>query len=240
MLHEKIPSQSSPRRGSDDYWDRGDAIVCAGETVKGAHLPSFRYFENGFARDRANCYCMGRKLRGATSDSLKVLNYCYVTDGQGVWTLGGQIKDVDAESLVVCDDGYKQLSGGGKVPFGYAKDKNFVYYFNFQGKPKKLAKANPDTFMSLNDGHFGKDDKSVFFGSFRLVGAKLDSWVKIDGNYSKDQKKVFSGNRVVNSAIIDTFEVDPLFNFLAKDHVHFYRNDNEISEADYVRIKSRT
>jgi len=226
------------RHNGDYYWDRGDAIVCGGQTVKGAHLPSFRFFKNGFAKDNKSCYCMGRKLRGASSDTFKVLNYCYVTDGEGVWTLGGQIKDADAQSFVVCDDGFKQLSDGSKVPYGFAKDKDYVYYFDFQGKPKKLTKVNPDTFISLNDGHFGKDHKSVFFGSFRLAGAKLETWQKLDGHYSKDQNKVFSGNRVVKNANIETFEVDSSLSSLAKDHINFYSNDGVISESDYVRIKS--
>jgi hypothetical protein len=38
------------------------------------------------------------------------------------------------------------------VPYGYGKDKNNVYYYGFEGKPKVVKNASPETYVSLNDG----------------------------------------------------------------------------------------
>jgi len=56
----------------------------------------------------------------------------------------------------VCDDGSHDLGNGVHVPHGFGKDATRVFYYDFNGKPNWVRKASPDTFVSHNDGYFGK------------------------------------------------------------------------------------
>src|SRR6185436_9690370 len=113
----------------------------------------------------------------------------YATDGQFVWTMGGRIKEADAQSFVVCDDGVHDLGHGTRVPHGFGKDKDRVFYYDFDGKPNWVRKATPKSFVSLNDGYFGKDEQFVFCGAVTLPKANVEHWSKIAGHYSRDDTR---------------------------------------------------
>ena len=222
------------------YWVRDENILYRNYPIRGAHIPTFRFYMGSFAKDRKNCYCTSSRLVGADPANFRALNYTYVTDGVHVWTMGGQIKDVDAATFVVCDDGVKQLHSG-YVPYGFGKDKNRVYYYDFDGKPNWVRKANPATFVSLNDGYIGKDDSFVFCGTAVIPKANVRSWTKIGGNYSKDDSRIFYHNRGVPGADYETFVFVPSgkdYVQLARDKQNFYCNDKPIDEQEFLKLSS--
>ena len=153
--------------------------------------------------------------------------------------MGGKVKDADAESFVVCDDGVHYLTGGGRAPYGFGKDKNRVYYYDFNGKPNWVRKASAGSFHSLNDGHFGKDDHFVFCGAATIPKARIEHWQKIGGYYSNDDRRVFYFNREIRDADHDSFEVvlsGRDYVQLAKDKNRFYRNDSIVDAAKFEEI----
>jgi len=214
------------------YWICDGKVLYHRSPVRGAHVSSFRFYLSDFAKDEKNCYHMGSRLSGGNGATFRALNYCYATDGQFVWTLGGKVKDADAQSFVVCDDGVQYLTSGARVPYGFAKDKDRVYYADSSGKPKWVRKADPESFISLNDSYFGKDKKFVFCGSTTFPKANVLAWHKIGGHYSKDDRRVYYFNRPIAVADYDTFEfVDSGRDYvqLAKDKDKYYWNDNIVS-----------
>lgn len=218
------------------YWIRDETIVYRHYPLKGADIDSFAFYFGGFGKDRKHCYCTNSRLAGGDGSRFRMLNYAYATDGTFVWTMGGKIKDVDAASFVVCDDGVSVLRTiGSRVPYGFGKDKDRVYYYDFSGKPNWVRKASPATFVSLNDGYYAKDDNFVFCGAATIPKAKVEHWGKIGGHYSKDDARVYYFNRLMRDADVDTFEVVETSDILqlAKDKNHFYDAGREVSEAEF-------
>jgi hypothetical protein len=153
--------------------------------------------------------------------------------------MGGRIAEADAESFEVCDDGVHLLPPVTRVPYGYGKDKARVHYYDFDGKANWVRKASPGSFVSLNDGHFGKDDHLVFCGAVTLPRANVARWRKIGGFYSKDDARVYYLNRHIKQADYGSFEVVPSDRLqLAKDKHYYYSNDQVVDQA-YVEALLR-
>jgi hypothetical protein len=218
------------------YWiDNQGMVTWQSTPVRGARAASFRFYLGGFAKDEKNCYCFGRRLVGAEPKTFRALNFNYFTDGRFVWTIGGKLPDADAETFVVCDSGSYSFGTATRLPYGYGKDTQRVYFYDFDGKPNLVRKATAKTFISLCDGHFGKDENFVFCGHATIPKAKVVHWRKIGGNYSKDDSRVFYFNRMMGCADFESFRVIPSrptrasLNF-ARDKNHFYWNDKIIDE----------
>lgn len=238
---EFTPTRNQFREGDETtlYWIRGETILYRHYPLKGADIESFRFYLGSFAKDRKHCYCTSTRLGGGNGATFRALNYTYAADGQFVWTMGGKIKDADADSFVVCDDGVYELGGGSRAPYGFGKDKNRVYYYDSNGKPNWVRKASPASFVSLNDGHFGRDDNFIFCGAATLPKAKVENWRKIGGNYSKDDARIYYFNRPIREADYGSFEVASTGRSwiqLAKDNSHFYHNDRVIDAAEFEEM----
>jgi len=236
-MKERYLKEFSPNN-KNVYYSSGDRVLCSGTLMNGVDLASFKYFDNGFAKDCNHCYCMAHRLQGSDPASFQVLNYCYAKDKQFVWTFGGKLQSVDVSSFEVCDDGYRTISGNKPIPSGYGKDRFHVYFYGFQGKPKMLSGAIPETFIAIKNSGFGKDDQSVYFGSNRLTGAKSSAWKSLGGDYSKSENKVYHRNKRVKNAAVESFQVDPVVNTLAKDHGKFFSLDQELTEREYESFRS--
>ena len=237
-IREFIPGRAF-REGDDTtlYWIRDDELVYRHYPIRGADVGSFRFYFGSFAKDRKNCYCASSRLTGGNAATFRALNYTYATDGQSVWTMGGRIAGADAESFVVCDDGVHRLGSRTRVPYGYGKDKARVYYYDFDGKPNWVRKASPDSFVSLNDAHFGKDEHFVFCGAATLPRAKVEYWRKIGGFYSKDDSRVYYFNRPIKEADFDSFEIVPSDRLqLAKDKHYYYSNDQIVDQTKFEKL----
>ena len=209
--------------------------------VKGAQIESFRFYRNGFAKDRNHCYHLGRRLAGGNGSTFRSLNFCYVTDGVFVWTVGGKVKDADASTFAVCDDGFQDVGGGVRSAKGYAKDRNRVYYFSGYGKPNWIRKASPDSFVSLNLGYYGKDANHVFYERFTIARADVASWRMIGSDYSCDRKRVYYSGREIAGADSDSFEVVPTrwgYTRLVRDRNRYYALHTPIQADRFAELMS--
>lgn len=242
-IREQTPGDVyRPRDERARYWVHGRTVMHGEDEVRGADPESFRFYLNGFAKDHQRCYCVGRHLEDGHGATFRALNYCYVTDGRLVWTLGGVVKDADPETFEVCDDGVDNLNGM-RVPYGYAKDRSRVYYYDYDGKPGQVRKATPDTFQSWNDGHYARDHQLVFYGASPLPGAKPETWQKVRGYYSKDHQRIYYLNRHIKAADYATFEVVPSGQeptAFARDRNNCYFNDEVVSAEDFAKFLERT
>jgi len=139
--------------------------------------------------------------------SFEVLNFTYAKDKDNVWAMGIRIPTADPKTFEVCDDGAGRLSDDTLVWYGYGKDKNGVYYYDFDGKPTLLKKADPATFESLGDKLFGKDAEHVFIGEAVLPKADSKTWEVLAGAYSRDAKRVFCRKIALPGADPKRFQV---------------------------------
>lgn len=212
-----------------------------GSPLRGVNLTTFRFYRSRFAKDCNGVYCAGSKLRDGNGATFRMLNHAFGTDGTHVWTMGGKIDGVDVDSFVVCDDGAKELFGGkGKVvPYGYAKDAAKVYYYDFDGKPMWVRRAIPESFESMNDGYFGRDEKFVFCSGYVLNKAKVNSWEQLPKSYSRDAERIFYFGREIEGADRDSFTVVPTqFKPLAYDTNRFYSMELVISQAEFEKLRA--
>jgi len=197
---------------------------------------------------------VGRPLKGANPKTFEMLNECYATDYQSVWTSGGRFEPADISTFEVCDEGINRTDGDEETSwefsdgirrvvcletlYGYAKDSKQVYYENYHGKIKILAKANPATFISMNDGDFAKDDTYVFYGKTPLPKANPATWRKISHFYTKDDKRIYYQNKLIKEVDYDTFEVVLLTSPegyklpYGKDKNQYYEYGKPLSEAE--------
>lgn len=227
-----------------EYWTDGQKVYFNFSEIKGVDIESFQQYPGSWAKDKKNCYSSDRKLQGANIESFKVLNFTYAKDDRNVWTLAGSLKDVDAKTFEVCDNGKFSLGKDRDkktgiwyelfVPHGFGKDKNNVYYYDFQGKPSVVKNALVKTFVSLDDGRFGYDEKNVFCGKQKLPKVDAKTWQKINDsyNYSKDKKSIYYLGRIIKDADYETFQVIEkkvergLPKQLARDKNNYYWNDS--------------
>ncbi|WP_311329460.1 DKNYY domain-containing protein, partial [Capnocytophaga gingivalis] len=145
--------------------------------------------------------------------------------------------DRDRETSWEFSDGIRRVVRV-EIPYGYAKDSQQVYYEDYHGKIKILAKANPATFISMNDGDFAKDDRSVYYGKSSLPKANPATWRKISHFYTKDDKRIYYQNKLLKEVDYDTFEVVLLTSPegyklpYGKDKNQYYNSGNPLSEDE--------
>ena len=239
------------------YWTDGTNIFYRHYQIKGADIATFEHFYGIWAKDRKNCYSGSHRLNNSDPATFVALNLTYAKDKDNAWVLAGRIVGADAATFEACDDGKHSLGkiiksiGSQKiscemfVPYGFAKDKNNVYYYDFAGKPKVVRKADPKMFKSLNDGHFAFDDQYVFCGSCTLPKANPKTWQKLKESYyySLDRKNIFYFNRPIKDADTNTFEIVEIPGTsgnptqLAKDKNTAYWTDRSIT---FEELKEET
>jgi hypothetical protein len=236
------------------YWTDGEKVFFNAFEIKGMDIETFEQYPGSWGKDKNHCYCTSTRLQGVDVKSFSVLNFTYAKDNMNVWTLGGKIKDVDAKTFEVCDNGKRSL---GKthdkqtglwyelfVPYGFGKDKNNVYYYDYSGKPNIVKNASPKTFISLDDNYFGYDENSVFCGRSKLQKSDPKTWKKFKDlyYYSKDKKIIYYFNRIIKEADAETFEVleqnieRGLPKQLAKDKNNYYWNDSKKTKEEIDKM----
>ena len=226
------------------YWIKDRSTVMFRKyPLRGADTSSFRFYLGCFAKDVRHCYCTSSRLTGANPSTFQALNYTYFKDEAHVWTIGGKLKDADAATFSVCDDGIlAEADVVATVPkpllaFGYAKDKHRVYYYGLDARNGSVRKADPASFVSLGDGHFGKDDQAVFCGFAPLPRADVASWGKLGGLYSKDIRHVYYTGKLLRGADPSSFlVVDAPHQQLARDGHRFFSFGNEIDAQKFETI----
>jgi len=255
MKGHKLVEKYDKYNELSQYWTDGKTVYYCQYEIKNADIDTFEQFAGAWAKDERHCYSGSTRLKDADAKTFEALNFTYAKDKSNVWTLRGRISEADAETFVACDNGRNSLGinmtrlqdGTVKfyesfVPYGFGKDKNKVYYYDFDGKPNIVKKAMTNSFVSMNDGdHFGYDEASVFYGRSCLSGANPKTWKKLsdDYYYSRDRNKIFYFNHLIKDADAETFEVvvtpcplgTPIQ--LAKDKNNYYWNANIISKEKF-------
>jgi len=233
-----------------EFWTDGVKVYHHNSVLRGAN-PATLFYDGIFAKDERKCFCGESWLRDADVKTFKVLNYTYAIDKNHVHTITGKIKCVDIKSFEVLDDGKSLLwynrDGIPEFTFcGYAKDKNNIYYHNYEGKPKIIKKADLKTFSSMNDGYFGRDKNFIFGNGKILKNANVNNWSTIsnlpNSLYSKDDKRIFYGFWEIE-VDYETFELEIpenakfIHHQIAKDKNRFYRNGEVIDETEFEKSK---
>ena len=223
------------------YRNDGKRVYWGDEEVKKADIDSFVIcLTMTFAKDKNKCYAGAKPLRSADAASFHSLNWTYAKDRNHVWTLCGIIKEADANSFQICDSGM-YFNNGFIYPYGYGKDCNFVFYYDCSGKPTIIKAADPKTFCSLNDGLYGMDSQSVFYGKKKLNKASPNSWIKVSALHSKDANRCFYLNREIKGADPTTFFVETRkdgWDIYAKDKKHYYLWGEEVSQEEYEKRRN--
>ncbi|WP_343618554.1 DKNYY domain-containing protein [Flavobacterium sp.] len=241
---------------NERYWSDGKLVYFRYNIIKNADLGSFEQFPGSWAKDKKYCYSLYTRLKNADVFTFEVLNYTYAKDKNNVWTLAGRIPEADPATFEVCDEGKQSqgftfvLSDQNKrekiesfLPYGFGKDQNNVYYYDFALKTKILKNAIPSSFKSLNDGYFGYDENSVFCGKSILPKANPKTWKKLEDNYfySKDQNRIYYFNTLMKEADAASFEiviVPSIFEtpkHYAKDKNFFYFSDTICSKEEFEK-----
>ncbi len=232
------------------YWTDGNHIYWRMIKLK-ANVETFQVFNNFFAKDDQHCFMQDKKLNNADVKSFEALNYCFAKDHQSVWCLGGKFQPSDIESFQVCDDGYNKnlmhktfyfsdgraIDGITQIPSGYAKDKYQVYCYDHAGKVKIIKKADSETFISCNDGKFGKDVRYVYYYFHPIKKADPKTWKLLDlkEGYSCDGKHVFRFGFRFEHTDVNTLT---LFTFTNKEGyiIKFLKDKNGLFDLDGTRI----
>jgi len=230
-----------------EFWSDGNKVYHGkwGE-FKGVNLKTFVHY--GFwCKDDRKCFHGRHWLKDANADTFKALNYTFAIDENNVYTITGKVKDADIKTFEVLDNG-KSFLWHNKAgiplytPKGYAKDKNNVYYENYEGKTKIIKQADLETFESIGDTYFAKDKNHIFGNGKIIKKADINTWAKFTETplsyYSKDDKRIFYGFWEIN-VDYETFELvipenakSIKFQF-AKDKNNFYRNGAIISFDEF-------
>ena len=224
------------------YWTDEKKVFFRHYEIKGADIDTFLQYDGVWAKDKKHCYMGGERIKEADVETFQALNFTYAKDKSNVWTLGGKIKDVDAETFEVCDSGKYPVGDENQKtfsPYGFGKDKNNVYHYDFSGKPNLVKNACPRTFVSFGDCVFGYDENNVYYKQNKLNGANPKTWKKLkEGyNYSKD-KKIYYLNRIIKEADVETFEVaetNKSYLQYAKDKNNYYNNDRIITKEGFEK-----
>jgi hypothetical protein len=240
FVQPRKPVEAFANTLEGQYWLQNGVVRFRSRTLADADAHSFQFFLGGYAVDQKHCYCGAKKMK-ADRATFEVLNYTYTKDKENVWAMGVRIPTADAATFTVCDDGaYYYLSGGDPVWHGYGKDKNGVYYYDCEGKPKLLKKADPATFVSLGDKIFGKDANHVFYYTSVLPKADPATWGVIAGAYSRDAKRVFNCKDALPAAV-DPQKFEVLLQGEAKfraghDGSHYFYFDMPITKDEYDQL----
>lgn len=240
-----------PATGSQaSYWTDGIHVYWRTTKLK-ADPEYFQVFNTIFAKDDKHCFMQYKRLNNADVNRFNALNFCFAKDHQFVWCLGGKFEPSDIETFEVCDDGcnknlmYKTFyfsdgsSAGGvaQIASGYAKDKHQVYCYDHTGKVKVVKGADPESFVSCNDGKFGKDYHHVYYYFHQIKKADPKTWKLLDLNegYSCDEKHVFRFKVHIEDADVDTLS---LFEFTDREGytIKFLKDKTGLFDLDGTRI----
>lgn len=231
------------------FWTDGIKVYFGKTSLRGANPKTFLY-DGIFGKDEKKCFCGESWIKDADTKTFKVLNYTYAIDKNFVHTITGKVKDADITSFKILDDGkfllwFNRVGIPEYTFYGYAKDKNNVYYHNYEGKPKIIRKAAVDSFSSFNDGYFARDKNNIYGNGKIIKKADIKNWQKIsnlaNSLYSKDNKRIFYGFWEIQ-VDYETFKLEIPKNAkycnrqIASDKNSFYENGEIITRERFDKL----
>jgi hypothetical protein len=228
------------------YYDKKVYYNC--EIISETSADYFENLSNGFAKDNKNVFYNGKALEEADAATFKKTDKwlgVFVDKNNG-YHLGEAISLQDTKKLI---DFLSNDVGGKDLGNNYRLYKNKVYYWNDGGgqavPSMSLIKANPDTFISLNNNYckwdkikykfdpcrgFGKDDLSVFYASYIIKDADPKTFQILEYSYSKDKNTVFYDTTRLEGVNLETSQI--ISRRYSKDKSNVYFQNHKISGAD--------
>lgn len=200
-----------PIESKKGVWIDGNVVMYDNVIIEKLDASSLQFcLTYGFAMDDKCVYCYGSTKADCTT--FHSLSGTFAKDKNNVWYLKGIVKEADTESFVACDDGLQIRLPHGIfstlfIPMGFGKDKESVFYYGFEGQASKVKDADSMTFVSMNDGCFGKDTNNIYYKKSKLPKANVASWRKLNELYSTDGERVYYMNRIVKGADINSFRI---------------------------------
>ncbi|MDO8604267.1 MAG: DKNYY domain-containing protein [bacterium] len=197
-----------------------------GEVIPGAIPSSFVALEQVYSKDSNSAFYLKDKINNVDAASFEVVDSMYSKDKNSVYHRGVKLEGVNPSSLAIFTCGYaKDASKVFRVMYDgkmtlmdvsdpssftmfengcYAKDKNFVYYFNYDGS--KIEGANPKTFEVI-DGWYTKDSTSVYYSGLKIEGAVPSLFKVMNIEYAKDKNFVYYKGSKIDGADVVSFEI---------------------------------
>lgn len=116
--------------------------------------------------------------------------------------------------------------------FGYAKDRNRVYYYL-----NVVYDADPNTFqIHPKDNKFATDKNSVFYQANRIKNADKSTFTPLSGYFSKDKNKVYIQSVEVSKADSNTFIA--ISDYIGRDNYNAYAGKEKTNLiTDLLSIK---
>lgn len=208
--------------------------------IVGADAPTFQELGYMWAKDKNAVYQEGQKQAYLDPSTVKVFPDVYVTDKDGVWVYATgyymRVDRTDADPATFSVIGY-----------GYAKDKNNIYYF-----AQKIVNAELQSFTLLRGENYpsleglasdwyAKDKNNVYYRSVVIPDADVHTFVFLGNEYAKDNNKVYYEGKILENADANTFSlVDDGY---AKDKSHVFYGDKmltiEIEPASFEVVGGR-
>ena len=209
------------------YHVRGDKVYYVASfpgkasEIAGADAPSFKAFDDTYAKDRVAAYFDGRPIPGADAGSFSVLDRNgFAKDRNHVYQLGRTISD-DPTHFELLDGGLSKDSAavywtdGGVLsrdPGHFAiVSNNDQYLFTkdsgaVQVNGKPIAGADPATFHVLA-GAYAQDARRVFYFTDAIANADAATFHPLDGPYARDAHHAYWMGNVIDGADPATFRV---------------------------------
>ena len=221
-----------------------------GDILLDAISESFEVLNQEYSKDKNFVYFVKDKIKDADSDTFEVVDYTYTKDKNSVYYRGVKLNGVDAISLSVLSCGYaKDKSKVFTVNYNgamnildaadpdsfrvfegncYAKDKNFVYYYNGM----RIEGADHKTFEIIDAWHT-KDLSSVYYMGTRIEGADVKTFEAVKGDYAKDKNSVYYKGIRIEGADQGSFEVNN-YGTAAKDKNTNYTSGKPVGAEEMV------
>ncbi|MEO6915071.1 MAG: DKNYY domain-containing protein [Chitinophagaceae bacterium] len=216
------------REGQNYYMTKRQTII----ELKNVNPASFVSLKNGYGKDARHAWFQGKYFIVKDIATLKSLDINFSKDDVQVYLNCIPIDGSDGKTFEITDR-------------NFAKDKNHVYYYGFDGEQKyNIAKlpCDPQTFKII-DYRFSKDANKVFFLAFTIKDAEAASFEVLKAGYSKDRNAVFFQHKKIpggNPLNFEVFKENESFSQdvdYAKDNTVVYVNDEKVSVADPATFK---
>ena len=218
-----LPYEPNPRT---QYYTKNNKIYFNNDKIemKKADFDTFELHIGWFAKDKNHCYLNGAICKESDVATFEVLSWAFAKDKNNVYSNKGVIKDADPKTFEVIGSGLIKSNVEWSVtPFGYARDKNYVYLYIYGTKTIKIKDADLATFVHVNE-LFAKDKNFVYWNGKKLKNVNPETWrlLSDDSSYSTDDKNAYCGAELIKGVDIETFEL-----FVDKSN-HYARDKNYI------------
>lgn len=170
---------------------------------------------NAYFTSKQSGWMISQKIAGVDSETFQIINKRYAKDKDRVYYSGTPLKGCNPEKLEIL---------GGQTYF--CKDDQYV----FAGRT--LISNDAPNFKFVKNSSYCKDSKQVFYLSWLVKGADVNSFEAVEGgiHMGKDKNQVYYHYEVLAQANPNTIQT--LNYHYAKDAKHVFSERQIIANAD--------